>query len=276
MAKTLGYNEPRYSLNHNYTLDAKGDKLASSVVLVTGGAGAIGRAISFTLASQGATVYLGGRTAEKNEKTASEIRALGLKAHGLQIDVSNAESVKKAFEEIKKREGRLDVLVNCAGGGARDKAKILCDQEPEIIESVLKANLYGSIICCREACRLMRAQNNGKIVNISSTIGVGGMKRCVDYSAAKAGIIGFTKSLAMEMGAFGVNVNCVAPGYIHRGEFGDMTADWIKTTNYLNRIPEYEDVANAVLFLSCKDSSFITGQTIIVDGGRSLGLKGQN
>lgn len=276
IAKYLGFNEPEYSLQHEYYIERniKSSELEGRVVFVTGGNGALGRAICVIAASQGAKVYVGGRNLEKNNEVVQEIEKLGFKAQGIQIDVTDDDSVSRAFLMIQKQEGKLDALVNCAGGGARDKAEYLETQENSIIRNIIELNLVGSIICCKEACKIMHKQHYGKIVNVSSTIGIGGMKKCVDYSAAKAGIIGFTKSLAMEMGEYSVNVNCVAPGYFQRGSISEMTAEWIRETNYLHRVAGYEEVAYTVGFLCSDKSNFITGQTIVVDGGRSLGLKG--
>lgn len=276
VAKYLGFNNPEYSLQHEYHIEQRGKncELEGKVVFVTGGTGSLGRAICVIIASQGAKVYVGGRNTEKNNEVAQEIVKLGFKAQGIQIDVTQDDSTSRAFLDIQKQEGKLDALINCAGGGARDKAEYLEDQENSVIRNIIESNLVGSIICCKEACKIMHKQHYGKIINISSTIGIGGMKKCVDYSAAKAGIIGFTKSLAMEMGEQSVNVNCVAPGYFHRGGISEMTAEWIRDTNYLHCVAGYEEVAYAVAFLCSDKSSFITGQTIVVDGGRSLGLKG--
>lgn len=276
LAKYLGFNEPEYSLQHEYRIEQNVNKseLEGKVIFVTGGNGALGRAISVIVASQGAKVYVGGRNLEKNNEVAQQIVKLGFKAQGIHIDVTDDNSVGDAFLLIQRQEGKLDALVNCAGGGARDKAKYLEEQDSSIIRNVIESNLIGSMICCKEACKMMHKQHYGKIINISSTIGIGGMKKCVDYSAAKAGIIGFTKSLAMEMGEYSVNVNCVAPGYFQRGSFGEITAEWIRETNYLHRVAGYEEVAYTVGFLCSDKSGFITGQTIVVDGGRSLGLKG--
>ena len=269
--RLIGLDKKIYTAEKNYTINyTQNKKLSNKVAVVTGGSGAIGRACCILFASHGAHVYVGGRNISNMQKVVDEIRTLGGQADVLLIDVSDNESVESAFNGVKG----IDILVNCAGGGAREKAKYLHLQEPSVVESVIQSNLIGSILCCRSAANQMVKQHSGKIINIASTIGVGGAKSCVDYSAAKAGIIGFTKSLAMELGEYDINVNCVSPGYIQRGDYNEITLDWLKDSNYMKKVGTIEDIANAVLFLASDESIFITGQNLIVDGGRSLGLKG--
>lgn len=249
-------------------------EFCNKVAVVTGGSGAIGRAICFRLAAAGATVYVSGRTEASVMKIVNEMREFGLKAEKFVLDVSNAHSIESTFNSVFSNGMRLDILVNCAGGGARGDADELAEQKLEVIDSVLNSNLRGTMLVTRQAAKYMTKQYSGKIVIISSAVGVQGKAKYSEYAAAKAGLFGFTKSMALELGRYGINVNCVTPGFIQRGEYSDRTEEWLKTTNCLHAIGTLEDVANAVYFMVSDDSKFITGQNLIVDGGRTLGLYG--
>lgn len=274
----VGANKVVYSTDKEYIINvSEKGRLNGKVAIITGGSGAIGRAICLRLAIEGAIVYVAGRTETNVNKVVSEISSLGYVANSLILDVSDEKQIEQAFEFVAKlNQNHIDILVNCAGGGARDKATYLHEQSIEVIDSILKTNLRGSMLCSREAAKYMVKQKLGKIVNISSAVGIKGKSRYTDYAAAKAGIIGYTASLAIELGHYGINVNCVSPGYIQRGEFDDSTAEWLKKTNYLEKIGTLEDIASAVSFITSEEAGFITGQNLIVDGGRTLGLHGDN
>lgn len=256
----------------NSVLEQK--KLDNKIAIVTGGSGELGRAIAVKLASEGAKVYIGGRNEERTKSVAEELNKINLNTEPLIIDVTSQDSIQAAFSKVISNEGRIDILVNCAGGSTRSKNAKLIEQSVEFIDEMLTTNLRGSILCSREACKHMIKRESGKIVNISSIIGLFGKPNFTDYASSKAGVIGFTKSLATEMGEFGVNVNCVSPGYIQRGVYTEEKLPYLLRTTYLNRVGKPEDIANAVLFFATSDSDFITGQNLCVDGGRSLGLKG--
>nr|WP_296928292.1 SDR family oxidoreductase [uncultured Marvinbryantia sp.] len=274
----LGLNKKVYSADKQYNLvvSDKG-RFDRKIAVVTGGTGAIGKATCMRLLAEGCTVYISGRSKEKIENLIlnlpDEIKNRG-SARLMVMNVSDSDSIESAFSSIIQQEGRIDILVNCAGGGARERARPLYDQEVDVIDEILQTNLRGSILCARMASKIMKKNNYGKIVNISSSIGVNGMERCVDYSASKSGMFGFTKSLAKELGRFGINVNCVTPGSIVRGDYSIDEAEYIKETNYLHSIGTLEDVANVIVFMVSDEAKFITGQNIIVDGGRTLGIKG--
>lgn len=273
----LGFNKKVYSADKQYTLVVSDDmRFAGKIAIVTGGAGAIGKATCIRLVAEGATVYIAGRTEAKLDATIEDINQIVAErghARKLVVDVCDYDSIHQAFQKVIEVEGKIDILINCAGGGARNKAKRLFEQDVEVIDDVLNGNLRGSILCAKEVAKPMMDNNYGKIVNLSSTIGMNGMERCVDYSAAKAGMLGLTKALAKELGAYGVNVNCVTPGSIQRGEYTLLEAERLKGTNYLNAIGTLEDIANAIVFLVSEESKFITGQNLIVDGGRILAMK---
>jgi len=248
--------------------------LIDNVIIVVGGAGAIGRAISIRLAMDGARVCLCGRNIKGLESVASEIINIGGSAFAFVCDVKQDDSVENAFNRIYEKFLRIDGLVNCAGGGARTEAKFFHEQNIEIIDHILNVNLRGTMICSKKAASYMLKRGQGKIVNISSIIGTSGKAKYSEYAAAKAGIIGFTKSLAIELSPLGINVNCVSPGKINRGMMSLREIDAAKKCNYVNRPGTPEDVAPIVSFLFSEEATFITGQNVVVDGGRSLGLTG--
>ena len=278
LKSALGFNKQVYTANKKYTLNVTNEpRFANQVIIVTGGGGAIGKAISKRLVADGAVVFILGRTestlVSAEREIQDEVRDRGIIEH-CSIDISDEEAVKLCFQRIFDKHGHIDALINCAGGGARDKAKDLKDQSLDIIKDVINSNLLGTIICSKYVAQYMVIQKGGRIVNFSSSIGLNGMERCVDYSASKSGMLGITKSLAKELGKHGITINCVTPGYIQKGGYSLLEEDHIKETNYLNRVGTLEDVAGAVAFLLSEDSAFITGQNIVVDGGRTLGLKG--
>jgi 3-oxoacyl-[acyl-carrier protein] reductase len=242
--------------------------LKGRVALVTGASRGIGRAIALKLARHGAAVIVNYRGSHQSaQEVVREIEAFGGEAVALGADVSNGEEVKKMIAEIKERFGRLDILVNNAG---INEDSLLLRMKSENWEKVINTNLTGTFNCTREALKLILKSDSGSIRNISSVVGqIGNAGQC-NYAAAKAGIIGFTRSLAREMAGRNVRVNAVAPGFIDT----DMTAKLSQEVRekLLAQIPmgklgSPEDVANAVLFLSQPSSGYITGQTINVDGG---------
>ena len=238
------------------------------VALITGASRGIGRAIAVKLADHGVEViinYFGNEAAA--EEAVSEIRVSGGHATALRADVSNAPEVSAMLAEIKKTYGRLDILVNNAGI-TRDT--LLLRMKADDWESVLNTNLTGAFNCTKEALKLILKSENGCIINIASVVGLMGNPGQCNYSAAKAGLIGFTKSLARELAGKNIRVNAVAPGFIET----DMTSVLsqenrmkLKEQIPLGRLGSPEDVANTVLFLTLPSSGYITGQTINVDGG---------
>lgn len=254
-----------------YIEDTK--KLDGKIAIVTGGSGAIGSAICFKLATLGATVIVAGRNKENLNSVVNQIKNNNGKADILELDVTDYNSIDKGFEAIIKKYGKIDILINNAGGSARTRANDIVNQDIEVIEEILDINLKGAIFCCKKAAYYMKKNKYGKIVNIGSTVGVGGLSGFSEYCASKSGIIGFTKSLAMELAKDNINVNCVSPG-ITCQVIWDKPLDDIKTTKtYNGRIGKTDDIANAVEFFCNDESNYIIGQNLIVDGGRSLGLK---
>lgn len=245
------------------------DSFAGKRVVVTGGYGAIGAAICCRFAAAGAEVLAAGRSRASFEAELGDAAGIGF----LELDVSDADSVERAFSSL---DGRLDVLVNCAGGSARQRSALLMEQDRGVIDEMLSVNLRGSLLCSRTACSIMAHSGGGCIVNVSSVIGMRGKAGFTEYAAAKAGISGYTRSLALEMGPKGVRVNCVSPGFIQRGRFGAAQLDYNRRSNCLGTVGSAGDVAGAVVFLASDEARFITGQDLCVDGGRSLGLMGDS
>jgi 3-oxoacyl-[acyl-carrier protein] reductase len=230
--------------------------------LVTGGSRGIGRAIALELASAGAEVTVGYRSgAGEAEEVARETGG-----RALQADVSDAQQAAQLVEEA----GELDILVNNAGI-TRDG--LVARMPDEDWRDVLETNLSSVFYTCRAAARSMMRRRSGSIVNLSSIVGVHGNPGQVNYAAAKAGIIGFTKSLARELGSRGVRANVVAPGYVHT-RLTDVLPEELKrqmvAATPLGRIGSTEDVARAVRFLCSDEASFITGEVLLVDGGLGI------
>ncbi|MEX2210278.1 MAG: 3-oxoacyl-[acyl-carrier-protein] reductase [Gaiellaceae bacterium] len=236
--------------------------LAGKTALVTGGSRGIGRAIAVELAAAGAAVVVGYRSgAEEAEAVASETGG-----RVVQADVSDAEEARRLVEE----SGDLDILVNNAGI-TRDG--LLLRMSDEDWQAVLDTNLGSVFYTCRAAARGMMKKRAGSIVNISSVVGVHGNPGQTNYSAAKAGIIGFTKSLARELGNRGVRANVVAPGYVSTrltDELPDELKALMLQNTPLGRLGSPEDVAGAVRFLCSDEASFITGEVLLVDGGLGM------
>jgi len=243
-------------------------QLRDRVSLVTGSTRGIGRAVAEKLASAGSTVIITGTSGERAKAVAEEIsQKHGVKAYGVEMNLLSEESITKAFEEIYSLVEGIDILVNNAGI-TRDKLFLRMGLQDW--EDVLKVNLTGTFLVTQNSLRKMIKQRWGRIVNISSVVGFTGNVGQVNYSTTKAGLIGFTKSLAKELAPRNVLVNAVAPGFIET----DMTAvlsEEIKK-KYKEQIPlgrfgSPEEVANVVLFLCSDLASYITGEVIHVNGG---------
>jgi 3-oxoacyl-[acyl-carrier protein] reductase len=235
--------------------------------LVTGGARGIGKAIAGGLAGKGVDIAIGDVVLAEAEKTAREMEGLGVKAVALELDVSEAGSVAKAFEAAVKGLGRLDILVNNAGI-TRDG--LLLRMKEEDWDSVMNVNLKGVFLCSKEAVKVMSKQRYGRIVNIASVVAFMGNPGQANYSASKAGIVGLTKTVAREYASRGITANAVAPGFITTA-MTDALPEGVKEEMRkaipLGRFGTIEDVAGAVLFLASPEAGYITGQVLHVNGG---------
>ncbi len=242
--------------------------LQGKVAVVTGASRGIGRAIATELARRGARVVVNyHQNASAAEEVVAAIRAGGGEAIPFQADVSDAAQAQALIQAALDTYGRLDILVNNAGV-TRDRLILMMSQEDW--ETVLRVNLNSLFHTCKAAARPMVRQRSGRIINITSVVGIAGQGGQTNYAAAKAGVIGFTKSLAKELGPRGITVNAVAPGLIPT----DLTADLpeelrqegIRRTP-LGRLGQPEEVAYAVAFLASDEAAFITGAVLLVDGG---------
>lgn len=247
---------------------------AEKNVFVTGAGGYIGSFTAKEFALRGAKVAVFDQNAAGVQKTVDEINAAGGFAIGLVGDVTSSASVDEAVAGAARQMGGLDIMVHAAGGSARDENRPLVEQKDEVIDRILKVNLYGAFYTARAAARVMIAQGRGgRIIPFSSTIGFNGCRNLADYSAAKGGVIAMVKSLAKELGAYGITVNSVAPGIVMRPEEKPSDHRALET-NELHQKCTATDVAQLVCFLASKEAGFITGQTYVIDGGRGLALKG--
>lgn len=243
-------------------------KLLGKVALVTGASRGIGRDIAIELAKAGANVAVNyaGSEVRANE-VVQEIQSLGREAFAVQCDVANGESVAEMVKQTIDRWGSLDILVNNAGI-TRDN--LIMRMKEDEWDDVINTNLKGVFLCTKAVTRQMMKQKSGRIINISSVVGESGNAGQANYVAAKAGVIGLTKTTAKELAPRGITVNAVAPGFITT-DMTDKLTDEIKE-GMLKMIPlakfgEPKDIANAVTFLASDDSRYITGQTIHVNGG---------
>ncbi|MCP1305930.1 3-oxoacyl-[acyl-carrier-protein] reductase [Paenibacillus tyrfis] len=242
--------------------------LTGKVALVTGASRGIGRAIAIGLAEAGADVvvnYAGSEAAAA--EVVQAIEALGRKSFKVKANVGSVQEVEEMFKLVLEAFGRIDILVNNAGI-TRDN--LIMRMKEEEFDQVIETNLKGVFNCVKAATRPMMKQRFGRIVNISSVVGATGNAGQMNYAAAKAGVIGMTKSAAKELASRGITVNCVAPGFIETDMTDKLSEDQrsqLMTQIPLARLGRPEDIAKAVVFLASDDSSYMTGQTLHVDGG---------
>ena len=246
-------------------------ELTGRNALVTGGSRGIGRAVCLELARQGANVainYAG--SAQAAEEVAQACRELGVEAFAIQANVADAAAVDAMVKEVITRFGRIDILVNNAG---ITKDKLALQMMEEEFDAVLDTNLKGAFLCMKAVYRPMMKQRYGRVVNLTSVVGLRGNPGQANYAASKAGLIGMSKSIAKELASRGVTVNLVAPGFIDT----DMTAALpeaartaLLSTIPMARLGQPEDVAKAVAFFASESAGYITGQVLCVDGGMAV------
>ncbi len=247
------------------------DRLAGRICVVTGAANGIGRASALCLARAGADVAILDREADALAEVADEIGRTGRRVLPLTLDCTVQGEIEQAFGRIYREWERVDVLFNNVGQSAREKASEFWCSDPETWRFVLDVSLVSAMVCTRQVVNGMRERRSGKIINMSSESAFYGDVGLVDYSAAKMGVIGFTRALARELASFQVNVNAVAPGAIRTRAHQRLPAeviDRIREGTPMGYIAEPEDVGNVIVFLASDDSRFITGQSLLIDGGR--------
>jgi len=242
--------------------------LKGKCAIVTGAAKGIGKAVALKLASLGANIVLNYRSSEdKAIELETELKELGVEVLRVKGDISKLADVENLVNQAKEKFGHIDIMVNNAG---ITKDTLLLRMKEEDFDSVIDVNLKGVFNCLKTITPIMVKQKSGKIVNLSSVVGIIGNAGQVNYAASKAGVIGMTKSLAKEIGARGITVNAVAPGFIETDMtdgLGDKLKEEAKKGIPLRRLGTAADVAEVVAFLSSESSNYITGQVINVDGG---------
>jgi 3-oxoacyl-[acyl-carrier protein] reductase len=242
--------------------------LSGKVAVVTGSSRGIGAGIAQMLAAQGAKVVVNHRhSPEGAEEVVSAIKAAGGEAIIIQADVGQSSEAQRLIKETVDTYGQIDILVNNAGTTRDTLIMMMKDEDWEL---VLRTNLTSTYYCSKAAVRPMMKKRSGRIINITSVVGLAGQAGQTNYAASKAGIIGFTKSLAKEVGSRNITVNAVAPGFVPTALTDVLPPEMIQAAianTPLGRLGTVEDVANAVLFLASNEAAFITGQVLTVDGG---------
>ncbi|HTZ47122.1 MAG TPA: 3-oxoacyl-[acyl-carrier-protein] reductase [Verrucomicrobiae bacterium] len=244
--------------------------LAGKVALVTGASQGIGRATALALAEAGANVAIAARNEEKLARLAEEIAARGSAALVVKMDVADAEQVKAGFKSILEKFGKLDILVNNA---AITRDGLALRMKPEDWEAVIRTNLTGAHFCTQQALATMMRARSGRIINIASVVAQMGNAGQANYVAAKGGLIGLTKAIAMEIASRNVTVNAVAPGFIETpmtDVLSDKVKEELKERIPLGRMGTPRDVAAAIVFLASDEAGYITGHVLDVNGGMYL------
>jgi 3-oxoacyl-[acyl-carrier protein] reductase len=245
-------------------------RIQDKVAIVTGGASGIGRGTCIRLAEEGGKVAIFDIDLEEARNTAQSIEKQGVPALAVKVDVASAVEVETAIKEVLSTFGQVDILVNNAGVSLSSSVTRMTE---DIWDKTIDVNLKGTFLCSRAVAPHMKQRRYGKIINLSSILGLAGSPTMVHYSAAKTGVIGFTRGLALELGPFNINVNAIGPGIIKTPmldqEVSSELREQLQGRIPLRRLGEPVDIANAILFLVSDESSYISGQCLFVCGGVS-------
>ncbi|MBX3530242.1 MAG: SDR family oxidoreductase [Rhizobiaceae bacterium] len=244
--------------------------LEGKIAVVTGAGNGIGRASALRFSADGATLALLDLDKSAVEGVAAEVKAAGGKALPLALDCSNADQIVAAFAAIRKELGKPDILLNNVGQSARERMSDFVNSDMAVLDFILDVNLKSCILCSRQVVNDMKERGSGKIINLTSESAVNGSLKTWDYSAAKAGVIGFTRAVARELAPYGINVNAVGPGMTRTRAMDQLPQDLVqKIADAIpaRRAGKPEDIANAIAFFASDQSDYVTGQTLLVNGG---------
>ena len=253
-----------------YPLPNASTDLTGRVALVTGASSGLGARFAEVLASQGAAVVLAARRLDRLEALAGKIKAAGGRALAVQMDATDADSIIAAVAAGEAAFGTVDILINNAGITRDNLAMRMKDEE---WDAVIRVNLEAAFRLMRAACKPMMKARHGRIISITSVVGATGNPGQVNYAAAKAGLVGMSKSLGQEVASRGITVNCVAPGFIRTAMtdgLPDAQKDALNARIPMGRMGEGEDIGAAVAYLASKEAGYITGQTLHVNGGMAM------
>lgn len=248
-------------------------KFDGKVAIVTGAGYGIGEAIALSLAKEGADVVVNDVNIESARSVADKVRAIGRRALAIKADVNKSNEVNEMVKATLSEFGKVDILVNNAGGSARERSSEFKDSAEEVWDFVIGRNLKGVLNCTRAVINHMLERRSGKIVNIASVAAIKGEIGQADYGAAKAGIIGFSRVLAKEVGRQGINVNCISPGVIDTPALKQLPkeiVDRYRNMLVIPRLGQPQDIANMAVFLASQEADYITGQNYLVCGGMDL------
>jgi len=257
--------------------------LDQRVAVVTGAAGGLGRDMARALAECGCRVVVTSREKEKASRAAAEIaKEIGASVVGMELEQKEYQNCQNVMDAVVAQFGRIDILINNAGGGSGAGECNFLQRDPDAIQNMIDTNLTGALFCSKAACIYMAKQKSGKIINLGSIAGVVGrdrdmyrkvnkMEQPVEYAAAKGGVIAFTRDLAAFMAPYGVTVNSISPGGFDKGELPQNFIDAYSRCTPLRRMGRmYSDLLGAVIFLASDASQYVTGQNLVVDGGFSV------
>jgi NAD(P)-dependent dehydrogenase (short-subunit alcohol dehydrogenase family) len=247
--------------------------LSGAVVLITGALTGIGRATALAFAKEGSRIVVSGRRQQEGANLAAELQAIGVEAEFIYADVRQEKDLENLIKRTVERFGRLDIAVNNAG--TEGKPGPITEQTAESYAATFETNVLGVLLSMKHELLVMKAQGYGSIVNISSTLGIRGGSGASVYSASKHAVEGLTKSAALEVAATGIRVNAVAPGPIDTGMFDRFAGspeskERTKAKQPVQRLGRPEEIASAIVYVGSNSAPFLTGQSVVVDGGRSL------